>query len=51
VGTWAARTYWRTAQERDSNEHAVSRIGSMILSAVTLAVLLVTSSVEELCMY
>jgi hypothetical protein len=35
VGTWAARTSWRTAQSRESNGQAISYVGNMLLRAAT----------------
>jgi hypothetical protein len=47
VGTWAARTSWRTAQGHDSSGHTIRQLGNILLCAVALAVLLVISSVEQ----
>ena len=41
---WATRTSWRTAQ---GNGLVILCLGTMILSATTLAVLLVTGGVEK----
>jgi hypothetical protein len=47
VGTWVARTSWRTAQGRGSNGQAICYIGNMLLCAAALTVLLVTGGVEQ----
>jgi hypothetical protein len=47
VGTWAARTTWRTTQGRDSNGQATSYIGNMLLCAAALTVLLLMGGVEQ----
>jgi hypothetical protein len=44
VGTWAARTTWRTAQ---GNAQVVFCLGAMILCATTSAVLFVIDGVEK----
>jgi hypothetical protein len=47
VGTWPARTSWRTAQGRESNGQAISYIGNMLLCTVTLTAILVIGGVEQ----
>jgi hypothetical protein len=47
VGTWAARTSWRTAQDRESNGQAISYMGNMLLCAATLTALLLIGGVEQ----
>jgi hypothetical protein len=48
VGTWAARTSWRTAQGQESNGQAISYIANMFLCAATLTASLVISGVEQI---
>jgi hypothetical protein len=47
VGTWAARTSWRTAQGRRSNGRAISYTGNMLLWAAALTALLVIGRLEQ----
>ena len=50
VGTWAARIscVWRTSRRtEEGNGHAVLCLGTTILCATTLAVLLIIGGVEE----
>jgi hypothetical protein len=50
VGTWAARTSWRswpTAQGRESNGHTINYIANMLLYAATLTALLVIGGVQQ----
>jgi hypothetical protein len=47
VGTWAARTSWRTAQGLESNGQAISHTANMLLCAATLTALLVIGGVEQ----
>jgi hypothetical protein len=47
VGTWDARTSWRTVQGQESNGQAISYIGNTLLCAATLTALLVINGVEQ----
>jgi hypothetical protein len=47
VGTWAARTSWRTAQGRESNGQSISYIRNMFFCAAPLTALLVIGGVEQ----
>jgi hypothetical protein len=47
VGSWNAKTSWRTAQGRESNAQSISYIRNMLLCAVALTALLVIDGVEQ----
>jgi hypothetical protein len=47
LGTWTARTSWRTAQGRESNGQAISYMGNMLLCTAALTALLVIGGVEQ----
>jgi hypothetical protein len=47
VGTWAARTSWRTVQGRESNGQTISYTGNMHLCAAKLTALLEIGRVEQ----
>jgi hypothetical protein len=47
VGSWTARTSWRTAQGRESNGKSISYIRNMLLCAAALTALLAIGGVEQ----